>query len=105
MIFHVRPSTTHFAIMALQILALAENVLSAVAACASIPSTTQPPKDSVILYAEPPHEGLSSVARRRSFLRPQDITKDYTTKEETQVPGIALQEAEEAKDADEMKKE
>jgi hypothetical protein len=105
MIFHVRPSTTHFAIMALQILALAENVLSAVAACASILSTTQTPKDIVILYAEPPHEGLSSVARRRSFLRPQDTTEDDTTEEETQVPGIPLQEAEEAKDMDKMKTE
>ena len=80
---HVRPSTTHFAIMAIQITAIAEIVLIAVTARASMPSTTQPPKDSVILYADPPHEGLSSVARRRSFLRPQDITKDDTTKEET----------------------
>ena len=51
----------------------------------------------------PTHEGLSSVVRRRSFVRPQDTrrsfvrpqdtTEDDTTKEET---GIVLQEVEEA---------
>ena len=53
----------------------------------------------------PTHEGLSSVVRRRSFVRPQDTTEDDTTKKETQVTGIALQKAEEAKDVDEMKTE
>ena len=53
----------------------------------------------------PAHEGLPSVVRRRSFVRPQDTTEDDTTKKETQVTGIALQKAEEAKDVDEMKTE
>ena len=107
MMIHVRPPT-HFAIMDILITAIADIVLIAVAARASIPTPTQPPNYSVILYAYPPLEGLSSVARRRSFLRPQDTTEDDTTKEETQVPGTALQEAEEAeeaKDVDEMKTE
>jgi hypothetical protein len=82
MMIHVRPPT-HFAIMDIQITAIADIVLIAVAARASIPTPTQPPNYSVILYAYPPLEGLSSVARRRSF----------------------LQEAKEAKDADEMKRE
>ena len=58
-------------------------------------------------------EGLPAVKILRSFLHqmtkvlspPQDTTEDDTTMEETQVTGIALQEAEEASDLDEMKTE